>query len=460
MSLSSTSLLKPKNWQDFESKICVLFACILNDPNTQQNGRSGQKQNGVDVYGYRHQHCLVGVQCKKKFEKVVTDEELKSEVEKAKKFKPKISEFILVTTAPRDQKIQETARVITEDLAQTVHPIRVSVWGWDDVEEHAAKYDKAWKAFDPTWNSFAEAGFERMTMDIKELKQSFEMFTKVVGQQSYTPDGININESNENTPLHGQITAFQRLIDEGDVHSSLKQLLKLRGDAWANASRSERYRIFVCIASAKMKLGDLDEAGALLLDAYNECPEHKNAQTNRAGGYLLKKNYKEATKLARKILEDDHSNAYVASILIQSRIDDNNCVDPFSNVPETLYETEEVLIACILFQRIRENSDWVKITKTAATKYPDSRLLKLFSAEAVLDNLIRYERDAIVGGIIDGISSDEFYKAVEVLYSEVRDALDEGYALLPSTAHNSALALRLSDDILRAKEILDDSIKQ
>ncbi|MDR3668830.1 MAG: restriction endonuclease [Ignavibacteriaceae bacterium] len=177
MSLSSTSLPKPKNWQDFENKVCELFECVLDDPNTQQNGRSGQKQNGVDVYGYRNrsEYCLVGVQCKKKYNTNVTDKELLAEVKKAKNFKPQIAEFILVTTAPRNQKIQETARQITRDLAQTNHSFRVSVWGWDDVEEHAAKYEQACKAFDPTWNSFVEAGFERITLELEELKLSFKL---------------------------------------------------------------------------------------------------------------------------------------------------------------------------------------------------------------------------------------------------------------------------------------------
>jgi Restriction endonuclease len=129
MSLSNTSLPKPKNWQDFESHTRVLFACILNDPDTQKNGRSGQKQNGVDVYGYRDKRvdCLIGVQCKKKFETQVTEEELRAEVDNAKKFTPPLSEFILITTAPRDQKIQQVARSITAELAKTDHPIYVCV---------------------------------------------------------------------------------------------------------------------------------------------------------------------------------------------------------------------------------------------------------------------------------------------------------------------------------------------
>src|SRR5438445_11213716 len=114
MSLSSTLLPKPKNWEDFQRQARELFACVLNDPNTQQNGRSGQEQHGVDVYGYRDRRvdCLVGVQCKKKFKAAVTEQELRAEVEKAKRFNPAISDFILITTSPRDQKIQEVARII------------------------------------------------------------------------------------------------------------------------------------------------------------------------------------------------------------------------------------------------------------------------------------------------------------------------------------------------------------
>lgn len=460
MSLSSISLPKPKNWQDFENKTRELFACVLDDPNTQQNGRSGQQQNGVDVYGYRRNGCLVGVQCKKKFEKQVTDEELRSEVEKAKNFKPKIDEFILITTAPRDQKIQETARIITEELAHTDHPIRVSVWGWDDVEEHAAMHEKAWKAFDPTWNPFVEAGYEKIIIEMQELKQSMNKLTQGTMPSSYPPGGVNLNGNDENTPLHGQITAFQRFIEDGHVQAALQQLQKLKGDVWANANRSERYRILVGIASAKLKLGEQAEAATLLIDAFNECPEHKNARKNLATGYLLKNDPVEAAKLAREMLAEDNGNDTVAGILIQALISDATCNDPLNHVPEALYDKEEILVAHVHFQRCRGNPDWVKLAKTAAEKHPDSRLLKLFSAEAVLDELIRTDRDAVVGGIPKSINFDEFSDAVETLYAEARDALDKGYALLPSTAHNTALALRFSNDITKAKEILDASIKQ
>lgn len=336
MSLSSTSLPKPKNWQDFENKTRELFACVLEDPNTQQNGRSGQQQNGIDVYGTRRNGRLVGVQCKKKFENKVTEQELRSEVEKAKNFKPKIDEFILITTAPRDQKIQEVARIITEKLAQTEHHIHVSVWGWDDVEEHAAKHEKAWKAFDPTWNPFAEAGNEKILMKLEETNQLLYELKQGTIPPSYTSEGGNLSEDNENTSLHGQITALQRLIDDGHANAALQQLQSLKNEVWSTANRTERYRILVGIASTKLKKGEQDEAATLLLDAYNECPEHKNARKNLATGYLLKNDPVRAAQIAKEILEDDDGNESAAGILIQTLISDTTCTNPLKYIPEAL----------------------------------------------------------------------------------------------------------------------------
>jgi hypothetical protein len=65
---SSTNIPAPKDWQAFERKIRLLFEHSLGDPHTQNNGRIGQPQHGVDVYGRRGGPSghYVGVQCKGK----------------------------------------------------------------------------------------------------------------------------------------------------------------------------------------------------------------------------------------------------------------------------------------------------------------------------------------------------------------------------------------------------------
>lgn len=129
----------PRNWQDFESICQKLWAEIWNDPNTKKNGRQGQAQNGVDVFGKPARSSLYyGVQCKDKdgrLGSILTKGELEVEATKAKGFYPQIGSFTLATTAPRDQEIQEHYRTLTENR---VFPFDINVWSWDDIESEIA----------------------------------------------------------------------------------------------------------------------------------------------------------------------------------------------------------------------------------------------------------------------------------------------------------------------------------
>src|SRR6516164_6823496 len=107
---SSANIPPPKDWQAFERKTRLLFEHSLGDPHALNNGRGGQPQHGVDVYGKRGgpPGHYVGVQCKGKdasYGGAVTKVELEAEVEASAQFVPPIREFILVTTAPDDAKI-------------------------------------------------------------------------------------------------------------------------------------------------------------------------------------------------------------------------------------------------------------------------------------------------------------------------------------------------------------------
>jgi tetratricopeptide (TPR) repeat protein len=174
-SLSNVRLPKPKDWQDFERKTRDLFAHVLADPNTRMHGRTGQPQHGVDIWGYRKEDLtkLVGVQCKLSNDEIAVAE-LKIELQKAKSFIPAISEFCLVTTAARDVKIQQAARELTQNLSKTARPIRVEVWGWDDIEEATANYADAWKIFDPTFNPFAEQALDEARVGFRALQDHLE----------------------------------------------------------------------------------------------------------------------------------------------------------------------------------------------------------------------------------------------------------------------------------------------
>ncbi|MEK6858061.1 MAG: hypothetical protein AABX39_05735, partial [Nanoarchaeota archaeon] len=113
------------------------------DPNTQENGRQGQPQHGVDVYGRPDQgEDWAGVQCKGKdnySDKSLTQKKVEDEIKKALTFKPKLSQFIVATTGVRDEKIQELARIITDEHCRK-GLFSVSIWFWDDIKKRLADF--------------------------------------------------------------------------------------------------------------------------------------------------------------------------------------------------------------------------------------------------------------------------------------------------------------------------------
>src|SRR5882757_11197927 len=97
---TSVAIPKPKDWQALERHCRLLFELSFGDPAVQNNGRTGQKQHGVDIFGRRDggKGRWVGIQCKGKdadYGGEVTEAELRAEVKKTEGFVPSIEEFIL-----------------------------------------------------------------------------------------------------------------------------------------------------------------------------------------------------------------------------------------------------------------------------------------------------------------------------------------------------------------------------
>ena len=134
--IANFRLPPPAKWQDFEDLCADLWRRIWRDANTQKNGRQGQPQNGVDIFGRPDNGALwAGVQCKDKNEDLgsaLTEKELLLEIAKAKQFTPKLSAFTIATTGARDATIQERARLLTQEHRKN-ELFDVAVWCWEDV---------------------------------------------------------------------------------------------------------------------------------------------------------------------------------------------------------------------------------------------------------------------------------------------------------------------------------------
>jgi SMODS-associated and fused to various effectors sensor domain len=136
MTLNAYQLPPPNEWQSFERFARDLFAAVWQDERAQSNGRAGQAQAGVDVFGQNTSTSLLeGVQCKGKdgrYGNAVTVDELRGEVNKAKTFTPAISHYYLVTSGPADVAVQTEARAIS-DAHKAAGSFGVTVYGWEQL---------------------------------------------------------------------------------------------------------------------------------------------------------------------------------------------------------------------------------------------------------------------------------------------------------------------------------------
>ena len=147
----------PKSWITFEDMCHCLFKAIWGDPLAQKNGRSGQPQHGVDVFGSPGGNYGIyqGVQCKgkdKQYGAKPNVKELECEIAKAERFEPSLQHWIFATTAPVDGVLQEAARNISAARKKEGR-FTVSVFGWGQLESLLCEKKEVLQAFYPEYGS-------------------------------------------------------------------------------------------------------------------------------------------------------------------------------------------------------------------------------------------------------------------------------------------------------------------
>ncbi|MBE9550184.1 MAG: hypothetical protein IMF09_12325 [Proteobacteria bacterium] len=134
MQFRAKQIAPPKEWAIFEDLCHALFKQVWQDPLAQKNGRRGQAQHGVDVFGSPNDdlQLYLGVQCKGKdsnYGSKVVWSEVVAEIAKAEQFSPKLDKWIFATTAPADAKLQKAARELSvERKAKGLFSVDVLAW--------------------------------------------------------------------------------------------------------------------------------------------------------------------------------------------------------------------------------------------------------------------------------------------------------------------------------------------
>jgi hypothetical protein len=191
---------KPENWQDFESLCKKVWGEIWQCPEIAKNGRSGQSQCGVDVYGIpAFDTSYYGIQCKGKDDYTnakLTSSEVDNEIEKAKKFEPALKKLYFATTANKDVAIESyirTRNVQNRELGL----FEVHLFSWEDIvdllEENKETYNWYVRKLDFKTRYNVKLTFQNNDLQI-DVTPEFKQYNvsyidkALLDQLNYNPD--------------------------------------------------------------------------------------------------------------------------------------------------------------------------------------------------------------------------------------------------------------------------------
>lgn len=111
----------PKSYHEFESIVCDYFSNRFL-AEFQKYGVQGQNQDGIDLIWNN-----IGVQCKNYQKAKLTEAKLESDIIKAESITPQLTHLFIVTTAPRDVKIQSY-------INKRSRKFPIEIYYWDVIE--------------------------------------------------------------------------------------------------------------------------------------------------------------------------------------------------------------------------------------------------------------------------------------------------------------------------------------
>lgn len=240
-------LPKPENWQDFETLCKKLWGEIWNIPNKiKKNGRQGQPQHGVDVYGIpERQQNYWGIQCKGKDDYTkaqLTEKEIDIEIQKARKFQPELATFIFATTANKDSKIEQYIRI--KDVEnRKADSFEILLFCWEDIVDLIEENRNTYNFYVQSQHFRAEFDFQVLINDSEApvLTPKYYKTTRIykVKKPTYNPrypgsgalflDGGGIRSSTRRNLARCRLTFTLQNIG-GRVIEDWKVLFSIQGE--------------------------------------------------------------------------------------------------------------------------------------------------------------------------------------------------------------------------------------
>ncbi|SDY99203.1 hypothetical protein [Nitrosomonas sp. Nm33] len=162
--ISNSHIPSPKSWEEFQEITLSAAKLRWKTDKFFGNGRGGQRQKGVDVYGTTLDGQLVGIQCKNS-PSGLDDSDVTKEITKAESFQPALTTLYIATTSPRDARLQESVRKISASR-KAAGKFSVDLLFWEDISADLSSDDQVffrhYPQLKPDLNQMNQTTFNRL----------------------------------------------------------------------------------------------------------------------------------------------------------------------------------------------------------------------------------------------------------------------------------------------------------
>jgi tetratricopeptide (TPR) repeat protein len=206
---ASADLPPPSSWDEFETIVADLVREVWHDPATSEYGRTGQAQQGVDIYCRLDGTGYCGFQCKNT--NSLDMDVINEEIEKADSFSPSLSKFVVATTAPQDASLQEEVRELSEEREEE-DKFPVDILMWEDISRLLGGHQNLLETHYPQFiyhqNKLSTQGFTRLSpkffesQSIESIKTCWQVGFNLAEireysiDRTYTNNGSRVHASN------------------------------------------------------------------------------------------------------------------------------------------------------------------------------------------------------------------------------------------------------------------------
>jgi hypothetical protein len=341
MLIYSTGVRPPRTAEDFEDMCHIVYSEVFDDLTATKNGRSGQSQNGVDIFAMRNGH-RVGVQCKRKTFGKLTQKIIDDDVALADRGTVRIGELIVATTAPNDVAMVAYAAQLS-DSPHTTGKFRVSVAFWDTLETYIRRFPRLQTILAPAMPGGAyweqkqtlathTAMLERIVVSLPGAAPSAESIER--GIPEARADSLN-------KLVDAQLDGIKSQLVAGRVDDALSALAIL-GVNLDILDVHQRARWHTQHAHCYWQKDEFEYAAREFARAYELTPDDEKIAGNAVRGLMLAEDYGAALTLAESLRQRFPISAGVFAAWAQAS-ERNGQKPGWKDVPPELRSTSEVL---------------------------------------------------------------------------------------------------------------------